>query len=232
MLRDYQSKLAVECYELLRKWHIAYLSIEMRVGKTTIALESARLYGAKNVIFITPKKAIQSIIGDYEREGFPFKLKVTNYEQAKNEKPVYDFVIIDEAHKLGAYPKPAARTKAIKDLVGRNPVVFCSGTPTPETETQLFHQFWVSHYNPFGEESFYKWAKMYVNVKEVVRNGIRFNDYKSAKRDDIMRVVKKYFISYTREEAGFEMSEPIEKVISVPIDPNIERLVKVLLRDK
>lgn len=232
MLRDYQKKLVDEAKIILFEKNLVYLSLEMRVGKTIIALELAKQSQATKVLFITVKKAISSIRGDYEREGYGYELTVTNYEQAVKLKPIYDFIIIDEAHKLGAFPKPAKRTVALKQLCGRNKVVYCSGTPNPETETQLFHQFWVSDWSPFGSSTFYKWAKDYVNVKEVTRNGVRFNDYSSARKADIHKVVDCYFVSFTQKDAGFKQAEVSETVVPVQINPNIDKLVKILLKEK
>jgi len=48
--------VAIKASEILKRLHIVYLAIEMRVGKTLIALKAAELNGYKNVIFITKKK--------------------------------------------------------------------------------------------------------------------------------------------------------------------------------
>ena len=75
-----------------------------------------------------------------------------------------DLVIVDESHCLGAFPKPSVRTKSIKEIVGSKYCILLSGTPTPESWSQIFHQFWISEYCPFPQKSFYAWAKSYVNV--------------------------------------------------------------------
>jgi hypothetical protein len=232
MLRDYQLQNAQKAFEIIKKLHIVYLAMEMRVGKTVTALHTAHLYGAKKVLFVTKKKAINSIQADFIREGYDFQLTVTNYEQIPKLKPIYDFYIVDEAHGLGAYPKPSGRAKNLKALIGRKPLVLCSGTPNPETEAQLFHQFWISDHSPFPQADFYKWAKLFVDVKQVVRNGMRHNDYKAAKRKDIMQYLNPYFITFTQSQAGFKSSEVIEKVIEIEIDPNIDKLVKKVMKEK
>lgn len=56
-LRTYQRELAEQAAEILAAKNLVYLAMEMRVGKTLIALETARLSGAKRVLFATKKKS-------------------------------------------------------------------------------------------------------------------------------------------------------------------------------
>ena len=230
MLRDYQIDLAKKTYNILRANRIVYLAAEMRVGKTLVALKVSDLLNAKSVLFITKKKAIKSIQDDYEREKFNFKLHVTNYEQAEKLIPEYDVVIIDEAHSLGAFPKPSKRTVTIKRLVKGNYLILLSGTPSPESYSQLYHQFWISDYSPFQEMNFYKWAKSYVNVKEVVFSGVKHNDYSRANKELIMNKLNPFFVTYTRGQAGFTHTQVDESIKQVPVDDRIYTLVDILLK--
>ena len=230
MLRPYQITLAQKCYDILKTKHIVYLAAETRVGKTLVALEAAARLNKKSVLFITKKKAIKSIENDFEREKFNFNLTVINYEQAYKHKPEYDVVIVDEAHSLGAFPKPSQRARIIKELVGYNYLIMLSGTPSPESYSQLFHQFWVSNWSPFPEQNFYKWAKSYVTVKEVMYNSTKHNDYSRANKELIMARLKPYFVTYTREEAGFEHTQVTEKIKQVQMSDKIYTLVDILLK--
>jgi hypothetical protein len=230
MLREYQKELARRAYNILKNLRIVYLAAEMRVGKTLVALEAAKLLNARTVLFITKKKAIQSIIDDYNREVYGFQLTVTNYEQAGKLSPMFDVIVVDEAHSLGAFPKPSKRTVIIKNLVRRNYLILLSGTPSPESYSQLYHQFWVSEWSPFAEQNFYHWAKSYVNVKEVMYNGVAHKDYSRANKELTMSGLKPYFITYTREQAGFIHNNVQETIITVPIDNKIYTLVDILLR--
>ncbi|HOK13351.1 MAG TPA: DEAD/DEAH box helicase [Candidatus Kapabacteria bacterium] len=233
MLREYQEALAHKAFEVLTNLKIVYLAMEMRVGKTLIALRAAELLNAKSVLFVTKKKAISSIEKDYKNGQFKFDIRITNFEQLKKCGGKYDVVIIDEAHSLGAFPKPSQRTVAVKSIVQGNYLILLSGTPSPESESQLYHQFWVSDFSPFAEyRNFYKWAKDYVNVREMRYNGIPVKDYKRAYRDKIVKIVEPYMIRYTQKDAGFVHSEIEEKVIEVPIKPEIHRLVAALIRDR
>ena len=113
-LRDYQIEIKDKAIYLLKEYKIAYLSMEVRTGKTLTALATANEYGAKNVLFLTKKKAIASIESDYKVLGCSFFLTVINYEQVGNLLPVYDFVILDEVHSLGQFPVPAKKIKQVK----------------------------------------------------------------------------------------------------------------------
>ena len=231
MLREYQEALAHKAFEVLTNLKIVYLAMEMRVGKTLIALQASDLLGCKKVLFITKKKAISSILKDYSNLKPSFEIDVTNYEQVKKFKPEYDVVIVDEAHSLGAFPKPSQRTVAVKSIVQGNYLILLSGTPSPESESQLYHQFWVSAHSPFGAyKNFYQWAKDYVNVREVRYNGIPVKDYKQAYRDKIIKIVEPYMIRYTQKDAGFVHSEIDEKIVEVDVKDEIYQLVRVLIR--
>ena len=65
-LRDYQIELSNKGAEILQRLKIVYLAMEVRTGKTLTSLEIAKLYGAKNVLFLTKKKAIQSILLNFK----------------------------------------------------------------------------------------------------------------------------------------------------------------------
>lgn len=234
MLRDYQIELAELAAEKLADLKIVYLAIEMRVGKTLIALQASELLNAKNVLFVTKKAAISSIIKDFENENFNFILTVINYEQLKNyTNEQYDVVIVDESHLLGQFPKPALRTSILKSIVKDNYLLLLSGTPSPESYSQLFHQFWISQNSPFKKyRNFYYWARDYVDVGILNFKGLTVHDYSRAKRDKIMSVLNEYMITYTREEAGFEIAEVEETIVPVLIDAKIYNLIKILLKDR
>lgn len=232
MLRDYQEDLAQQAFRIAEQLKIVYLVMEMRVGKTLIALRTAELLGAKSVLFVTKKKAIASIQTDYDREDFDFDILVTNYEQVKKLSADYDVVVCDEAHSLGAFPKPSQRAKYLRQIVRSNYLILASGTPSPESESQLFHQFWISKNSPFEHSNFYLWAKDYVYVREVMRNGYRVNDYSNAKREAIRQILDDYILTFTQAEAGFEQSEVAEQVIEVEISDKITQFIPILLRDR
>lgn len=230
-LRPYQEQIVARGIDKINRLGLVYLSMEVRTGKTITAISIADRVKAKKVLFITKKKVIQSgtIQNDFELVLPSFDIKITNYEQVhKLNADDYDFIIIDEAHSLGAFPKPSLRTRRIKELCKGKRITLLSGTPSPESYSQLFHQFWISDFSPFIERNFYAWSKRYVQVKKrYVAHGNAVNDYSQANENLIKEVVGEYFISYTQKEAGF-ISEVHEKILHVTMKPITYKLVEHL----
>jgi len=213
-LRDYQTDIAQEATALLRHYKIAYLCMEVRTGKTLTALHTAALYGASKVLFLTKKKAIRSIENDYAAMQPPYHITITNYENINNiEHEGYDLVILDEASCLGQFPVPAKRTRNIKNIVRGLPIIFLSGTPTPESYSQIFHQLYVSSYSPFAEyKTFYHWAARYVFVEKVKYNGYENNDYSMTKGTTVTELMRKLRSYKTLAEDKPAILRQIEEV--------------------
>ena len=232
-LRDYQIDIANRAVDILKVNKIVYISMEVRTGKTLTALETAKLYGAKRVLFLTKKKAISSIQNDYNNFGYDFELTVTNDESMhKIEQPSqYDLIIHDEHHRFGAFPKPGLATRTYKQMFGSKPMIFLSGTMTPESFTQVYHQFWVSHHSPFKHYvNFYRWADDYVNKFQKKINGFLANDYSKGNELKIMAAIAPYVITFTQQQAGFS-TEIEEEVIHIDMSDKTKMIVKKLEKD-
>jgi hypothetical protein len=232
-LRDYQVDIANRAVGILSDLGIVYISMEVRTGKTLTALETARLYGAKRVLFLTKKKAISSILGDYENFGYQFELTVMNDESMhKIEDPYnYDLVIHDEHHRFGSFPKPGMSTKLYRKMFVNKSMIFLSGTMSPESFSQIYHQFWVSSYSPFRQyASFYRWADDYVFKFQKKINSFMVNDYTKGDEDKIMSAIAPYVITFTQQSAGFS-TEIEEEVLYVEMSDKIKLIVKKLERD-
>lgn len=232
-IRPHQIKKANELLTVLNKYKCAYLRGEVRSGKTITVLETAKIYGANDVLFITKKKAISSILSDYEKIGYSFNLTVTNYESLhKIERTDFDLIIYDECHTLGAFPKPSKRTKEIKKRFSKIPCILLSGTPAAETYSQFFHQFFVSDFSPFKEYiNFYKWAYNFVIVSKKRIGTHEVNDYTDAKVSDIEKVISPYTITMTQEDAGFDVDIK-EMILTVETPNKIHLLAKKLIKDR
>ena len=132
--RDYQTKIIAKGTDIIKQYRFLYLAMEVRTGKTLTSLGICNNLEVKEVLFITKKKAISSIEHDYDLYKPPFKLTVINYESLhKVRQTKWDVVICDEAHSMGAFPKPNGRSKKVARIIFRsNPyVILLSGTPTP-----------------------------------------------------------------------------------------------------
>jgi hypothetical protein len=144
----------------------------------------------------------------------------------------YDVITLDEAHGMGAFPKPSNRAKIVAEFIATNRpyVILLSGTPTPESYSQMYHQVHSIPKNPFRNySSFYKFAADYVDVKERMINSLRIRDYSHGK-ESILEVMKPYTISYTQQDAGFT-SEVEEEVLYVRMKPKTYDLIKRLKKD-
>lgn len=208
-----------------RGW--SYLGMWMRTRKTMTSLGIVQKLGG-STIFVTKKKAIDSILNDIQMIGLD-NIDVVNYESLHKVNKSYDNWILDEAHCFGAFPKPNKRAKQLKQLIKQNnKVIFLSGTPTPESVSQIFHQLWVLPKIPFGTQSFYQWAKENCNItqKKVAFNRI-VNDYSDCRFD----ISKLEIISCTQSEAGFN-AEIKEHFIKVQMNDKVKFVIDKLKKDK
>lgn len=232
--RDYQNEIISKGIVILTKYGFLYLAMQVRTGKTLTALGIAKYTFMEKVLFITKKKAISTIEGDYNDLAPAYDLTVINYESLHTvaNRHNWDMVIIDEAHGLGAFPKPSNRAEDVAELIKKcSPlVILLSGTPTPESYSQMYHQVYRIPGNPFGlYKNFYRFADDYVKVKQRKINGMLSNDY-SAGLETIVKAMEPYTISYTQKEAGF-VSEIEEEILSVKLNPSTYALIDRLKRD-
>lgn len=194
--------------------------MEVRTGKTLTSLGIADLMGVENVLFVTKKKAIGSVEADYALLSPNLSLFTINYESLHKIPDFdWDLVVLDEAHTLGAFPKPSKRAKQARDIIARHRpmVILLSGTPTPESYSQMYHQVYGIPGNPFREyKNFYRFCDDHVNKVQRKINGLPIIDYSDG-RQSINKMMEPYMISYTQRQAGFE-SEIEEEILTVQVN--------------
>ena len=232
--RDYQLNIIEKGFKVLKNKKLLYLSMEVRTGKTLTSLGICEKLKVENVLFITKKKAISSISSDYDKMcPVNFTMFTINYESIHKIPDIkWDVIICDEAHSMGAFPKPSKRAKTVKELIQDHQpyVILMSGTPTPESFSQMYHQVYGVPGNPFSKyRSFYKFAGEYVRVVQKKINGYNINDYSNG-LTEIIEEMKPYTISYSQKEAGFK-STINEKVLLVPISQKVTDMISVLRKD-
>ena len=231
-LRPYQQQIVEQGFGILNKYRFLYLAMEVRTGKTLTSLAIAEKMGASNVLFITKKKAIDSIQADYDKLNASYQITIINYESLHHVDNNFDLIICDEAHSLGAFPKPSNRAQDIKQIIQRdNPfVILLSGTPTPESYSQMYHQVYGIPNNPFKEfKSFYRFCDKYVKVTEKRINGLMIRDY-SKGSEDIITTMKPYTINYSQKDAGFVV-DTTEYILEVDIKPQTYVMIEKLKKD-
>ena len=207
--------------------------MEVRTGKTLTSLGICEQLHVKKVLFITKKKAISSIQSGYNLYLPNFKLEVINYESLhKIRQTGWDVVICDEAHGMGAFPKPSGRAKKVKNIISRsNPyIILLSGTPTPESYSQMYHQVFFIPNNPFSQyKNFYQFAKHYVKVVQKKIGSMYINDYSKGYKK-IIDHLSPYTINFSQKRAGF-IVETTENVLEVELKDTTKDLIKKLKRD-
>jgi hypothetical protein len=120
----------------------------------------------------------------------------------------------------------------VKDIIRKhNPfVILLSGTPTPESYSQMYHQVYGIPNNPFNEfPSFYKFCSAYVNITEKKINGLFIRDY-SKGLQSILDKMKPYTINYTQLEAGFKVKTS-EHVMHVELKDSTYKIIDKLKKD-
>ena len=167
--RDYQIQIIESGANIIKTHGFLYLAMEVRIGKTITALGILQELYLDSILFVTKKKAIGSIVDDYNKLKPRFKLEVINYESLHKVEGKFDGVVFDEAHNMAKFPKPSKRAKEAKLIVKKNNpfIILMSGTPTPESYSQMYHQVYMCPNNPFNYyTNFYKFSKDYVDVFE------------------------------------------------------------------
>jgi hypothetical protein len=235
VLRDYQIEIAEKGLNQLLKRRWCYLAMQVRTGKTLTALSIASKLGGqkKRVVFVTKLKAISSIENDVKLlNDNSIKVEIINYERLhKLDLSTHvDCWILDEVHKLGGFPKPCEKSKLLKQKIHiHSMVMFLSGTPTPESGSQIFHQMYVlGNKSPFVGYNFYQWAKENVNIKQKhVGHSYLVNDYTDCHFD----IDKLNFLTYSQKEAGF-INEIREHFVNVKMSEMTRNIIKTLKKNK
>lgn len=234
-LRDYQVSISEKASQLMLGPNgFSYLAMEVRCGKTLTSLQAMSLLGCENILFVTKKKAISSIQSDYTALNPAYAITIINYESLHHVNEVFDGIIVDEAHGLGAFPKPSIRAIELKRIVsaGNSYVLYLSGTPSPESYSQFYHQMWIlGDRSPFsGYRNFYRWADDYVKVWQRMISGNRINVYDNGIKEKIMEVLEPHMITFTQSEAGFT-SKVEEEVLYVEMKPSTYSMIATLKAD-
>jgi len=230
-LRQYQIEAINKAKTLINNYGLAYLFGDMRIGKTIIALSIAKELGKTKVLFVTKKMAMQSIIKDAKMLNMT--ITVINYESVSKVGNDFDIVILDESHRLKAFPKASKGAKDVFAITKKGmPIIYLSGTPAIESGSGLYHQFKMSVNSPFKQwASFYKWADAgFVNkVQKRIPTGF-ITDYSNTNLTLLHQYTDHLVVRITQEDAGFESKLSIEEVYLDTPDL-IKMLTKNIIKD-
>jgi len=232
--RDYQKSIISKGADILRKNRFLYLAMEVRTGKTLTSLGIANEIQSAKVLFVTKKKAMSSIQDDYNTLSAQYSITIINYESlhlVMNDCR-WDLIILDEAHSMGAFPKPSQRATLVSQIIKtyKPMVILLSGTPTPESYSQMYHQVYGIPNNPFREfTNFYRFCDKHVKLKERKINGMMVKDYSNG-LESIVEAMKPFTINYTQSEAGF-MTQTTEEVLEVEMKESTYKLISNLKKN-
>ena len=232
--RDYQEEIILKGSKKLHQYGFVYLAMEVRTGKTLTSLGIAQHIHAERVLFITKKKAMSSIEADYNLYNPSYCMRVINYESLHTvmDEMKWDLIICDEAHSMGAFPKPSQRADLVKQVIStcKPKVILLSGTPTPESYSQMYHQVYGIKGNPFSEfANFYRFSDKFVKVKQKKVGGMYIKDYSNG-LETIIDEMRPYTISFTQQAAGF-LSKISEEILEVPMKESTYKMIERLRRD-
>ena len=233
--RGYQQDIINQAKHILNKNRFVYLAMEVRTGKTLTSLGICNtLPSCKNVLFVTKKKAISSIESDYNLLNPKYNIKVINYESLHkvSHETSWDCVVLDEAHGLGAIPKPSKRAMEVKKIISIHQpyVILLSGTPTPESYSQMYHQVFAIPNNPFNKyKNFYRFSDDYITVVEKNIGSVRIRDYSKGSKK-ILDAMKPFTLTFSQKEAGFKVQTD-EKILKVDMSDYTYGLASRLKKD-
>ena len=228
---------------------VVLLAGETRSGKSLTALTVCKEIGGR-VLFVTKKKAIESIEGDISLlwGDEPNNVTVINFERLRGLNGPFSFVVVDESHNfVSSYPKESAARREVKRLVGDAPVLVMSGTPSIEGSAKLYGQMTLGKSGPWsGYPTFYQWWFAPGHYKDnrpcggygiqdaVKSTGRRVNawdnkpptDYSQVDEERVLDEVEPYVVRMTREEAGYK----VQDATIIPVELK-NTLISGLIRD-
>jgi len=216
----HQEKFAELVWQQLKTTGYAYLAGKPRSGKTlTSILAAEKSDKIKYVLVLTKKNAIPG--WSKFIEGRKHEYTVTNYEQVhKLPTDHFDLVIIDESHNIGAFPKPSKRVIAIKKLCQNLPHIHLSGTAIVESPMSIYHQMFISKYNPFTAfKNFYRFHETF-GIKYYVKAAGRDITQYDRHKPELIDEINKFTIYMTQEDAGIDKSvQAVDKIHYVELQP-------------
>ena len=179
---------------------------------------------------ISQKSALQDI--QTQSNSLGIDLTLVNYHKVKDLKPVYDIIVLDEAHRwITGYPKRSAIWREIARLTPGVPIIFSSGTLTPEGYSGLFNMLALSSFSPWKKfKRFTLWHKKYGKPYKIRINGFDITKYDRTKEQKVLDKVEKFVVPITRKEAG-HIHEATDRLVYLPLSKKQDKFYKILKED-
>lgn len=225
-LYPHQTAAAAQAAQVLLSHGLVYIMGEPRVGKSLTALQTIEnvreallndptrpdksRYQLKSLV-LTKKAAIEG----WAKYSQHFSFDCVNYEKlSKLCADDYYFIIIDEAHNFGAFPRLTQRTKIAREFCAKKPLIFLSGTPCIESANSLYSQLSLSTCSPFRNfKNGYEFFAYYgISDKRYIA-GNYIESYKLCRKDDIFAQTDPISVKITFESAGLSYKNTDKPII-------------------
>lgn len=253
MLRQHQERAKTQSLDIIEKLHICILEGATRSGKTLTALSIGKSLGGEFLV-LTTKKAMSSILSDWELLGGGNEMTVINYESVhKLDLRNWGFIALDECHsKISSYPKQSQTWKKVRQLfdLTKAKALLMSGTVAIESKAQLFHELTVTGRGPWDYRDFYSWWNreghykdgrkcggygIYGAVKKVGSNGPSWGgvdgvtDYSAVEESRVLDAVSPYVVKMERE--GYTVKDAT--LVKVQLENElIAKIIRKIKKDK
>ena len=253
MLRTHQERAKAQSLDIIQKLHICILEGQTRSGKTLTALSIGKALGGEFLV-LTTKKAMSSILSDWELLGGGDEMMIINYESVhKLDMKDWGLIVLDECHsKISSYPKPSGTWKKVRQLfdLTRAKALLMSGTVAIESKAQLFHELAVTGRGPWDFRDFYSWWNQEGHykdgrkcggygiegaVKKVGSNGPSWGgrdgvtDYSAVQEGRVLDAISPYVVRMERE--GYTVTDAT--LVKVELENKaLAKLIRKIKKDK
>jgi len=217
----------------IKIYDVCLLAGEPRSGKTLSFIDASdKLF--KRTLIITTKKAMDDIIGAVESYGPKNHFDVINYHSCqKLHQNDYDCVILDECHNyIPGYPKRSAIWQNVFHFTKKCiPIIYSSGTPSPEGYSGLFNMFALSYKSPWNKyKRFTQWFEKYGKPYSIRINGIDIKRYDRTKGNKVKKCIDPLTVHITRKEAGHKF-DAVDKLHIIELSKKQQKVINILDKD-
>lgn len=215
---DYQIKYAKHGAAVVRKYMMFYLAWEERTRKTLTSILICEELRVSKILVLTKKKALSGWTKTLNEFEHTKQYTATTYTQLHKLKDNdFDLVILDEAHNyISSFPAVSETWQKVKRFTRDRPLIFISATPYAQGYQQLYNQFALSSWNPWGIwKDALDWFETFGIPHKIWVAGMKRETYTKVKAE-CFEYVKHLFHTKKRSELGFEQ-EPEDRVHEVEL---------------
>lgn len=232
-LLPHQVKASKKIQKKLKKHGVCLLAGQPRSGKTLSFIDAAdNLYD--RILIITTKKAMPDIKSALEAYGVADKFDVINYHSCqKFHENKYDCIILDECHNyITGYPKRSSIWQNVFEFTRKClPIIYSSGTPSPEGYAGLFNMFALSYKSPWLKyKRFTLWHEDYGKPYSIRINGINIARYDRTYEKKVKKCIDPLTVKITRKKAGHKF-DASDKLHYIKFSKKQQKITNIIDKD-